>query len=174
MKPIHLGKFLDLQIQILPVTFLATLLLWFGLSAAAFFGMRFPAGESILIGLVAALLHWTSILLHHLGHFAAAGRAGYPMSGILFGVFGLLARDLYPADEPELSPAIHIQRALGGPIVSGLLSVLFLLLLPFWSGNWYWLGWFILLENVFVLTLQVFVPLSFNDGGTIWKNLRRK
>ncbi len=95
------------------------------------------------------------------------------MSGILFGVFGLLARDHYPADEPELPPAIHIRRALGGPIASALLSVIFFLLLPVWPGNWYWLGLFILLENVFALTLQVFIPLSFNDGGTILKNLRR-
>lgn len=64
--------------------------------------------------------------------------AGYPMSGILIGVFGLLARDLYPADEPELSPATHIRRALGGPIVNALLSVLFFLLLPLWPGDWYW------------------------------------
>ena len=174
MKPIYFGKFLGLQIDLLPITFLATLFLWIGLSSAAFFGIGIPAGESILIGLVATLLHWTSLLLHHLGHVAAARRTGYPVSGILFGVFGLLARDLYPADEPELSPTIHIQRALGGPIVSGLLSVLFLLLLPLWSGNWHWLGWFILLENAFVFTLQVFIPLSFNDGGTILRNLRKK
>jgi hypothetical protein len=43
-----------------------------------------------------------------------------------------------------------------------------------WSGNWSWLGWFILLENLFLFTLQVFIPLSFNNGGTILKNLRRK
>jgi hypothetical protein len=173
MKSIHLGKILGLQIDRLPMTFLATLLLWIGLSAA-FYGIGIPSGESILLGLVAALLHWTSVLLHHLGHFIASRRTGYPMSGLELGMFGILARDLYPADEPELLPAIHIHRALGGPIVSGLLTVIFFLLLPLWSGNWYWLGLFILLENVFVLTLQVFIPLSFNDGGTILKNLRRK
>jgi hypothetical protein len=173
MKSIHLGKIFGMQIDILPVTFLATLLLWIGLSAATY-ALRPPLGELILIGLVATLLHWTSVLLHHLGHFIASRRAGYPMSGLELGMFGILARDLYPADEPELLPAIHIRRALGGPIISGLLSVIFFLLLPLWSGNWYWLGWFILLENLFLFTLQVFVPLSFNDGGTILKNLRRK
>jgi hypothetical protein len=173
MKSIHLGKFLGLQMDILPVTFLATLLLWIGLSAAAYM-IGSPLGESIMLGLVATLLHWTSVLLHHLGHFSASRTAGYPMSGILFGVFGILARDHYPADEPELLPAIHIRRALGGPIVSGLLSVIFFLLLPLWAGNWYWLGLFILLENIFLFTLQVFIPFSFNDGGTILRNLRKK
>ena len=173
MKSIHLGKIFGLQIDILPVTFLATLLLWIGLSAAAY-ALGSPLGESILIGLVAALLHWTSVLLHHLGHFIASRTAGYPMSGLEIGMFGILARDTYPAGEPELLPAIHIQRALGGPIVSGLLSAIFFLLLPLWSGNWYWLGLFILLENLFLFTLQVFIPLEFNDGGTILRNLRKK
>jgi hypothetical protein len=174
MKTIQLGKFFGLQVDVLPVTFWATFLLWIGLGSAAFFEIGIPAGESILIGLVATLLHWTSLLLHHLGHFAAARSTGYPMSGILFGIFGLLGRDLYPVDEPELPPAIHIRRALGGPIVSGVLSVIFFLLLPLWSENWYWLGLFILLENLFLFTLQVFIPLSFNDGGTILENLRRE
>jgi hypothetical protein len=174
MKSIHLGKLFGLQIDLLPVTFLATLLLWIGLSAAASYGIGIPLGESILIGLIATLLHWISVLLHHLGHFIASRRTGYPMSGLEIGMFGILARDVYPADEPELLPAIHICRALGGPIVSGLLTVLFFLLLPLWSVNWYWLGLFTLLENLFLFTLQVFIPLSFNDGGTILRNLRKK
>ncbi len=159
--------------NLLPVTFLATFLLWIGLSAAAY-ALGSPLGESILIGLSATLLHWISVLLHHLGHFVASRGTGYPMSGLELGMFGILARDLYPADELELLPAIHIQRALGGPIISGMLSVIFFLLLPLWSGNWYWLGLFILLENLFLFTLQVFIPLGFNDGGAILKNLPRK
>jgi hypothetical protein len=71
MKSIHLGELFGLQINLLPVTFLATFLLWIGLSAAAY-AMGSRLGESILIGLVAALLHWTSVLLHHLGHFIAS------------------------------------------------------------------------------------------------------
>ncbi len=174
MKSIHLGKLFNLQMDVLPVAFLGTLLLWVGLSAAAFYGVKIPLGESILLGFAATLLHWVSGLLHHLGHFIASRTTGYPMSGIQFGMFGILARDLYPDNEPELSPSIHIRRALGGPIVSGLLSVIFFLLLPLWPENWHYLGLFTLLENVFVFTLQVFLPLSFNDGGTILKNLRRK
>jgi len=173
MKSIHLGKFINLQFYLLPVAFLATPFLWIGLSAACY-GIGIPPGESLLVGLIATFLHWSSLLLHHLGHFIASRRTGYPMQGILFGVFGLLARDIYPSDEPELPPNIHIRRAWGGPIVSGLLSVIFILLLPLWPGNWYWLGWFTLFENLFLFTLQVFIPLSFNDGGTILMNIRKR
>ncbi|MBK8618249.1 MAG: hypothetical protein IPN96_14270 [Anaerolineales bacterium] len=174
MKSIHLGKLFNLQMDILPVAFLGTLFLWAGLSAAAFYGVKSPLGESILLGFVAVFLHWVSVLLHHFGHLIAARMTGYSMSGIQFGMFGILARDFYPDNEPDLPPSIHIRRALGGPIVSGLLSVIFFLLLPLWPENWYYLGLFTLLENVFVFTLQVFLPLSFNDGSTILENLRRK
>jgi len=86
----------------------------------------------------------------------------------------IFALTLYPQDEPELPPSIHIRRALGGPMINGLLSIVFLLLLPVWRGNWFWLGMFALFENLFVYTLQVFLPLGFNDGSTILRNLRRQ
>lgn len=173
MKSIPLGKMFGLQIDLLPMAIWGTFLLWLGLSAAAFYGIGIPLTESLLLGLMATLLHWISGLLHHLGHFLASRMTGYPMAGILLGVFGILARDLYPADEPALPPATHIRRALGGPIASALLSFIFFLLLPVWPGNWYWLGLFALLENLFVFTLQVFLPLSFNDGGAIYGAILR-
>lgn len=173
MKPIQLGTMFGLQIGLLPVTFAGALFLWLGLSAAGWYGLGIPLPEALLLGLVATLLHWISVLLHHLGHLIAARATGHPMSGMLLGVFGLLARDIYPADEPTLAPAVHIRRALGGPIANALLSMIFYLLLPLWPGNWYWLGLFILLENIFVFTLQAVLPLNFNDGGTIFENLRR-
>lgn len=174
MKSIHLGKLFGLQISILPLAFVGTLVLWIGLTAVAIFAIKIPFGESLLMGFIAALLHWTFELIHSLGHACAAKQTGYPMTEISLGTFVLLGTTRYPKDEPELPPSIHIRRALGGPIINGLLSVILYLLLPFWSGNWYWLGLFALLENIFVYTLQVFLPLSFNDGGTILRNLQRK
>ncbi len=173
MKSISLGTWFGLYIDLLPSTFLGSLLLWLGLSAAGVYGIGMPLSEALLLGLVATLLHWISLLFHHLGHFCASRAVGYPMSGLLIGIFGLLARDIYPADEPELPAAVHIQRALGGPLASALLSGIFYLLLPLWPGNWHWLGMFLLLENLFAFTLQVFIPLSFNDGGSILKHIRR-
>ena len=174
MKSIQLGKLFGLQISVLPFAFTGTLMLWIGFTAIAIYGLDISAGESLLLGLCAALLHWTFELIHSLGHAYAAKRTGHPMAGIRFGIFAVLAQTIYPKDEPELPPSIHIRRALGGPIINGLLSIIFYLLLPFWSGNWYWIGLFALLENLFVYTLQVFVPLGFNDGSTILRNLRKR
>ena len=174
MKTIYLGKFLGLQIGILPLAYVGTFILWVGFFSIAFYGIDIPFGESLLMGFIAMLLHWVFELIHSLGHAYAAKQTGYPMTGILFGTLAIFALTRYPKGEPALTPSIHIRRALGGPIINGLLSIIFYLLLPLWPGNWYWLGLFALLENVFVYTLQVFLPLGFNDGSTILRNLRRK
>jgi len=174
MKPVHFGKIFGLQISALPLGFVGTLALWIGFSAIAHYVFDLAFGESVLLGFVATLLHWIFELIHSLGHAFAAKRTGYPMIGIKFGVLAVLAATLYPKDEPTLPSSIHIRRALGGPIANGLLSILFFLLLPLWPGNWFWIGMFALFENLFVYTLQVFLPLGFNDGSTILRNLRRK
>ncbi len=174
MKSIHLGKLFGLQIGVLPLAFVGMFILWIGFSAIAFYGIKIPFGESILIGFIAALLHWTFELIHSLGHAFAAKRTGYPMTGITFGTLAIFAITRYPKDEPVLPPSIHIRRALGGPMINGLLSIILYFLLPLWSGDWYWLGLLAFLENLFVYTLQVFLPLGFNDGGTILRYLRRK
>ncbi len=173
MKSIHLGKLFGLQISVLPLAFGGAFLLWVIFSVIAYFGIGLSFGESVLLGFVAMLLHWIFELIHSLGHALAANGTGYPMTGITFGALAIFALTLYPQDEPELPPSIHIRRALGGPMINGLLSIVFLLLLPVWRGNWFWLGMFALLENLFVYTLQVFLPLGFNDGSTILRNLRR-
>ncbi len=91
-----------------------------------------------------------------------------------FGTLAIFALTRYPKNEPELPSSVHIRRALGGPIANGLVSILFFLLLPVWRGNWFWIGMFALFENLFVYTLQIFLPLGFNDGSTILRNLRKK
>jgi hypothetical protein len=174
MKSIHLGKLFGLQFSVLPLAFVGLLILWIGFSAIAFYGIKIPYGESILMGFIAALLHWTFELIHSLGHAYAAKRTGYPMIGITFGTLAIFALTRYPKDEPNLPPSIHIRRALGGPVINGLLSIILYFLLPIWPGNWFWLGMFALLENLFVYTLQVFLPVGFNDGSTILRNLRKK
>jgi hypothetical protein len=174
MKTIQLGKLFGLQISVFPLAIAGTFMVWGSVTLALFYGIKLSLGESILFGLIAALLHWTSELIHSLGHAYAAKRTGYPMVGITFGALALFALTRYPKDEPDLPPSIHIRRALGGPIINGLLSIILYLLLPLWRGDWLWLGLFTLLENIFVYTLQVFLPLGFNDGSTILNNLRRK
>ena len=146
-----------------------------GVMAAVF---NIPIGSALLGGVIVVILHWFSELVHHLGHAWAARRTGYPMTGVRFGTYGVLGRSLYPPDEPTLPAKIHVRRAIGGPIFSAWLSTIaFLVLLMTIRGAsamWEFVLWFFFLENFLVLTLQVFIPLGFNDGGTIWRWMRKK
>jgi hypothetical protein len=174
MKTLQVGKLFGLQISIAPVALLGTLIVWAGFSLFTFYQVGLSLAQAIPMGFFAAFLHWTSELIHCLGHAYTAKQSGYPMTGIRFGTLTVLAQTQYPKDEPALPPSLHIRRALGGPIISGLFSILLYLLLPYWPKDWYWLGLFTFLENLFVYTLQVFLPFGFNDGSTILTNLRKK
>jgi hypothetical protein len=92
------------------------------------------------------------------------------MIGIRLGTFWLLSTSVYPSDEPSLPGAIHIRRALGGPLASLLLSVVAAIvagvLLPVGGVLW-WVGAFFFLENLLIFTLGSLVPLGFNDGSTL-------
>lgn len=171
MKSIQLGKLFGLQITMILLIFAGIIFIWLGLTLLGYFAFDIPLGESILLGFVGMLLHYISELIHCLGHAIAARSTGYRMIGIQFGYLGIFARTVYPKDEPELPSSTHIRRALGGPIINLILSIILFVILPLWRGNWYWLGLFVFLDNLFVYTLQVFLPVGFNDGSTILREL---
>lgn len=162
-----------LQFSILPVPLLiASLLLWlaFALLLMLFFAQ--PAPEALLLGAALMLMHHFSEVVHNLGHALAARRTGFPMCGVrLWG----LGTSVYPEDEPALPPRVHIQRALGGP----LLSTLFGLLLALASASSGAAQIFLLvagLENVLIFGPGALLPLRLgnfaSDGATILRNLR--
>lgn len=174
MKSIKPMKLFGLEISVAPLAYVGTLGVWIIFTLILFYGVKLPLTKSLLMGLAATLLHWISELIHCLGHAYAAKRTGYPMTGIRFGTLSILAQTQYPTDEVALPPSIHIRRALGGPIINGLFSILLYLILPLWPADWFWLGLIVLIENIFLYTLQVFLPVGFNDGSTILRNLRKK
>ena len=155
MKSTQLGKLFGLQISFIPLLFTGITFIWIALSLLGYFVFDIPLGESILLGFIGTLLHYISELLHCLGHAVASRSTGYPMIGIQFGMLGIFARTIYPKDETELPSSTHIRRALGGPIANLILSVILFAILPLWRGNWYWLGLFIFLDNLFVYTLHL-------------------
>lgn len=170
----ELGHVAGLRVTAKPSAVLGTLLLWAALSAIGI-GLGVPAAEAILGGLAATGLHWLSSLAHHLGHAVAARRTGYPMLGVR--LWGVLGSSIYPRDEPALPARVHIRRALGGPLASLLLTFiaagLVLALRP--TGGAAWLvALFFFGENLFVYTLQVLLPLGFNDGATLLYWWRRR
>lgn len=170
-----LGSLGGLRLSLMPSAVAGSLALWALLSAAGFWMLGLPAGAALVGGFAALLLHWISDIVHHSGHAWAARRTGYPMTGIR--LWGVLGSSVYPADEPQLPAAVHIRRALGGPIASllltGLAGLIAMALRPAGGAVW-WVALFFFLENLFVFTLQVFIPLSFNDGGTLLYWLRRR
>jgi hypothetical protein len=170
-----LGTIGGVKITARPSAIIASIALWAIATevATAFFGATLAAG--IVQGLIVALLHWLSDLLHQLGHAIAARRTGYPMSGLR--LWFLLSSGLYPLDEPELPAATHVRRALGGPIMSLLVTIVsgVVALLMRDAGSPYtWIAIFAFLDNLLIFTLGAFAPLSFTDGGTLLRLWRER
>jgi len=178
MKEIKLGTLARLQLSLLPLAFAGSIGLWVIIVVLMAPVFNLPIGSALFGAVIVIGLHWFSEVVHQFGHAWAARRTGYPMTGIRFGTRAILATALYPPDEPALPAKTHIRRALGGPIFSAWLSsIAFIIILMTFrtaAPMWEFVLWCFFLENFFVMTLQVFIPLGFNDGATIWHWARRQ
>jgi hypothetical protein len=149
--------------------------LWIAFGAAGHYLFHAGFKGSVVGGFAAALLHWAAETGHQLGHATAARRTGYPMRGIRF--FTVISEAEYPGDEPELPAAIHIRRALGGPL-GGL--VMSLVALAAWAAmldvapGAAWVALIFLLDSFLTFTLGAFLPLGFTDGSTLLHWMRRR
>jgi len=175
-----LGKVAGLELSATPSALIASLILWVILAAVAYL-LPYPYHTTLLGaiigGFAAVILHHLSDLWHQLGHSWAARNVGHPMIGIRFGFLGLLSADIYPADEGELPAGVHIRRALGGPLASLAMSVVAGIIFLVLNGRGYGALWllslFFFLENFVVFTLEIFLPLGFNDASTVLHWLRQ-
>jgi hypothetical protein len=178
MKERSLGKLAGLKLTMMPAALIGSIVLYAIVIVLMIAVFNIPISSALLGGVIVVVLHWFSELVHQLGHTWAARRTGYPMIGIRFGTLAVFATSLYPPDEPPLPAKIHIRRALGGPIFSAWLSsiafIVILMTARSINALWSFVLWYFFLENLFVLTLQVFIPLGFNDGGTIWRWMRKR
>lgn len=167
----------------LRVTFTPFVLVCYLGLAAIFAGIGLLTGASAAVaipgGLIAALLHYVFSFTHHIGHAIAARSTGYPMAGVHY--FGLLGTGWYPSDEGDLPARVHLRRAVGGPILSSIMSlVLLLLLLTVGRGTGGLVGWLLLaafLINFIIYTLGPFAPgmgIIETDIDTIRKWLPRR
>ncbi len=178
---IKLFKLMGLEITATPLAIIGTVVLWIVLSALGYWLLQIPLGNAVVGGLAATLLYQFSDLWHQLGHAVAARGTGHPMSGVRFGFMGILSTDLYPSDEGELAPAVHLRRAWGGPIGSFVLSIIALIIFLLINtgrtgGTLWWLAIFFLAVNFLLFTLEAFIPLGFNDGSSIrhWRQAQQK
>jgi hypothetical protein len=177
MREYQLGRLAGLNLSVVPLALAGSILLLVLLCSIGIGVLNLPIGEAILGSLLAVLLHWISVTAHHLGHAWAARRTGYAMMGIRFGMWGLLASSVYPRNEQALPAKIHIQRALGGPLGSFLVSIFALavaFVLRAVNDTLGWVGIFFFLDNLLVFTLGVFVPLGFTDGSTLLQWWRKR
>lgn len=164
-----IAKLAGIQLSINPLIFGGTAILWLLFSGLVYWVLAPPLPLTLLIGLLSTVSYWLANLGHHLGHAIAARRTGYPMAGIRLGSLLFLATSRYPKDEGELPAAVHIRRALGGPIFSFILAVasggIALLLAP--GGIGWWLALCFSLINLIVYTAGALLPLGFTDGSTL-------
>lgn len=135
--------------------------------ATAFFPDTYPdlsVTAYWLMAVIAAVLFFTSILLHELGHSWEAQRNGIPVSGITLFVFGGVAQI---SGHPKTA-AVEFRIAAAGPVVSFALAAIFGLI---WlvSGDIAYLaapsGWLARLN--LVLALFNLLPGFPLDGGRI-------
>jgi len=165
-----------LPVSIVPGFIVGTGLTILALAAIGLFALGFGLIPALAAAFAATALMWLSELFHQLGHAVAARGTGHPMIAITLGRYFILGTSVYPADEGELPPAVHIRRALGGPIASLIVSVLALpiaLALQPAGGAPFAVAAFVFGLNFFAYTLQIALPLRFNDGEVLWKYLRR-
>lgn len=151
----------------------ASLMLWAMVHTILWWVLQLPPLAALQVSFALVALHWVSVLIHHLGHALAARRTGFPMQALI--LIGLLGRERYPADEPQLSVRTHALRALGGPaasLLSGLLLLLIILIIRPQTFTHQIVLWAFALENLLLLGVGVFVPLGSTDGSTLL-NLRR-
>ena len=168
MKAYRAGRLAGLQLSVAPSAIVASIVLWLLLTSLAFWVLPLPLATAVLGALLGVWLHWFSAIMHHLGHAWVARRVGFPMTGLR--LWFLLGVSLYPRDEGNLPAAVHIRRALGGPLLSLLLAILgagLALWLRPGGGLAYWLALFFCLENLFVFSLGALLPLGFTDGSTL-------
>jgi Zn-dependent protease/CBS domain-containing protein len=125
---IHLGKIAGIEIDInYTWIIIVVLITW---SLATQFMLVYPgwgAATYWIVGFIAAVLLFVSVLLHELGHSLVARAEGIPVKSITLFIFGGVSNI---EREPQ-SPGKEFWMAIVGPLVSIVLGIIaFLLYLP--------------------------------------------
>ncbi len=124
---------------------------------------------SVLTALITALVFFSSIVAHELGHSLVAIRRGVPVKSITLFIFGGVAQ--MTADTQRANDEFWI--AIAGPLVSFALALIFGLL-SLLTVNWYEpipvaLGWLALIN--LVVAIFNLVPGFPLDGGRVFRAL---
>lgn len=162
---LRIARIFGIPIYLHPTWFLVFLLVTFALAAEM--QVRFPdwsSGPQHAVAGITAILFFTSILLHELGHSVLAQRHKVAVRSITLFVFGGVAM---MEREPDDARA-EFEIAIAGPIVSATLALLMLLVLravPADSASSFVAGWLYRINlAVALFNLLPGFPL---DGGRV-------
>lgn len=177
-KTIFRFKFFDMPVSFTRSAQYGTLILVIICTILALFFTDLTPLDALIAGILATVIHWLSDFFHQYGHFFAAKMVGKPSIGLR--TWWVLGTTRYPQDEGELLPQTHIRRAIGGPMMSLIVLILFLLLGAFfWSMGGmlqFLIAWGIFI-NLAVFTVGALIPLTiggFNtDGATLLEQWRK-
>ncbi len=126
IKRIEVAKIFDIPIKLDLSWFIILAFITWTL-AAGYFPSKYPGLDKftyLIMGLLSALLLFVSVLLHELSHALVARRNNIPIRGITLFIFGGIAE---MEQEPPTARS-EILMAAAGPLCSGILAFLFLLL----------------------------------------------
>lgn len=101
--------------------------------AAGYFPSKYPELDKftyLIMGLLSALLLFVSVLLHELSHALVARRNNIPIRGITLFIFGGIAE----MEQEPPTPRSEVLMAAAGPLCSGVLAFLFLLIGNFFTN----------------------------------------
>jgi Zn-dependent protease/CBS domain-containing protein len=126
-----------------------------------------PLSVSIATALVTALLFFTSIVAHELGHSLVAIRRGIPVQAITLFIFGGMAQMSRDSEKPN----DEFWIAIAGPLVSLALALMFGSLALLTAG-WYQpltvsLGWLAMIN--LIVALFNMIPGFPLDGGRVFR-----
>jgi Zn-dependent protease/CBS domain-containing protein len=121
-----------------------------------------------IVGLIATLFFFASVILHELAHSLVAIRSGIDIKEITLFIFGGVSRI---AEEPQ-NPATELKIALAGPLSSFVLAAVFWVIMTFFKhfqlvllpGIFYYLAWINLALGIFNL-----IPGFPLDGGRVFR-----
>ena len=167
-RSFKLGEIMGLQMKARPTALLSAVAIWIVLTLFGWKLLKWKPERALAGGFLAMLIHFLLEWWHQFGHSQAAEQTGYPMTGMEFA--GPIAVSQYPENEGVLSADVHIQRALGGPIFSLMMTIVLglitLILRPI-GGPALVLAYFSLADNFLVFTIGALIPLGFTDGSTL-------
>jgi len=167
----RIGKIAGIDIYI-HVSWIIILVLLTVSLATGWFPPSYPGWSTAtywIVGFIAAILLFVSVLLHELAHSLVARSRGLPVKNITLFIFGGVSN----IEQEPKSPGVEFQIAAVGPLVSILIGVVcFLLLLPLrgtrspLEGILFYLAFTNVLLGVFNL-----IPGFPLDGGRVLRSI---